>query len=116
MPERRLKSKDERVAVKIARAIAANEAVREHLAAQTAFQKNYERLRAERIFREASHKKKSDDAVESGLNRWTERDENTLRSMIAQRASVKDIAAAVNRSTSTVYGHIAALRRRACAN
>jgi hypothetical protein len=52
MPERRFKSKDERVAVKVARAIAANEAIREHLAAQLAFQRNYERLRAERLRRD----------------------------------------------------------------
>jgi hypothetical protein len=116
-------SKEQREARKAFRQADATTAMNEHDAAQTAFAKNHERLKAERLVREAAAppaaatkpKSKKKEAAshrpveldetkvaKSARREWTEDEVRDLRRLANEEVGLGAIAMALGRSTASV--------------
>lgn len=97
------KTAAERIAEKAFKQVEADKAMSEHEAAQAAFDKNRERLKAEPLARESAVKdasKRGDEIPRKTSTRicWTREDDEKLLSMIAVGRSITYAATQLNRT------------------
>jgi hypothetical protein len=91
--------------------------VPEHERAQIAFRKNLERLRAERLVREAAAKEvpqvvRKTPRETSTRVRWTSSDDEKLLAMIAVGRSYEDVAVHLNRTVAATVQRANILKRQ----
>ena len=107
-------SKAEREARKAFRQVDAEKAITEHEIAQEAFSKNRERLKAERLEREAAAppppkvqpKANKMTAPSPAIRRWSSEEEQRLDELLDAGKEAAEIAVKLNRTRQAVYARL----------